>query len=99
MFVLSDRFRELVEERLHCRRIGIRHDEGEGIICARLNGCEDVGEGETLVAEPRRALPPLPPDVADTAFLAKPRLVLEKQAYAFVFMRTLNFLEQCRGSF
>ena len=84
---------------MHCRRIGIGHDESEGVIRTRLDGREDVGEGETLVAEPGRALPPLPPDVADTAFLANPRLVLEKQAYAFVFMRTLTFPEQCRGSF
>ena len=99
MFVLSDRFRELVEEGLHCRRIGIGHDESEGIIRARLDGREDVGEGETLVTEPRWALAPLPPDMADTAFLANPRLVLEKQAYALIFMRTLNIFQQRRGSF
>ena len=75
MFVLSDRFRELVEEGLHCSRVGIGHDESEGIIRTRLDGREDVGEGETLVAKPRRTLAPLPPDVADTAFLADPRLV------------------------
>jgi len=63
---------------LHCRRIGIRHDEGEGIIRPRLDGREDVGEGETLVAEPRRALTPLPPDMADPAFLANPRLILKE---------------------
>jgi hypothetical protein len=63
---------------LHCRRIRIRHDEGEGIIRTRLDGREDVGEGETLVAEPRRPLAPLPPDVADTAFLANPRLILKE---------------------
>ena len=90
MFVRSDRFRKLVEKSLHGWRIGIGHDESEGIVRARLHGREDGGEGKTLIAEPRRPLPPLPPDVADTAFLANPRLILEKQAYALVFMRTLN---------
>ena len=99
VFVMSDRFRELVEEGLHCRRIGIRHDEGEGIIRTRLDGREDVGEGKALVAEPRRPLATLPPDVADPAFLANPRLILEKQAYALIFMRTLNIVQQRRGSF
>ena len=60
---------------MHRGRIDIGHDEGEGIIRARLDGREDVGEGETLVAEPRRPLAPLPPDVADPAFLANPRLI------------------------
>ena len=99
MFVRSDRFRKLVEKGLHGWRIGIGHDESEGIVRARLDGREDVGEGETLVAEPRRALAPLPPDVADTAFLANPRLILKEEAYAFIFMRTLKVFQQRRGSF
>lgn len=99
VFVVSDRFGELVEEGLRCRRIGIRHDQGEGIVRARLDGREDVGEGEAPVAQPRRSLAPLPPDVADPAFLADPRFVLEKQADALVFMRTLNVFQQRRGSF
>ena len=99
MFAQGDRFREAVEKGLQCWRIGMGHDEGEGIIRARLDGREDGGEGETLAAEARRALAPLPPDVADTAFLADPRFVLEKQAYAPVFMRALNIFRQRRGSF
>jgi hypothetical protein len=84
---------------LHGRRIGIGHHEREGIIGARLDGGEDVGEGESLVAEAGRALAPLPPDVADAAFLPDARLVLEKQANALVFMRTLNFSQQRWSSF
>jgi hypothetical protein len=99
MFVLSDRFRELVEEALHGLRVGIGHDEGERIIRPRFDGGKDVGEGETLVAEPRRTLAPLPPDVADAAFLANPRLILEKQTDALIFMRILNIFQQRRGSF
>ena len=84
---------------MHCWRIGIGHDESEGVISPRLDGRENIGVGEALVAEPRRSLAPLPPDVADTAFLANPRLVLEKQAYALIFMRTLKIFQQRRGSF
>ena len=78
VFVLGDRFRELVEKGLHRGRVGIGHDKCEGIIRARLDSREDVGEGEAFVAEPRRSLAPLPPDVADTAFLADPRLILKE---------------------
>jgi hypothetical protein len=37
--------------------------------------------------------------MAGPALLADPRLVLEKQADALVFMRSLKSSEQCRGSF
>ena len=77
MLVLSDGFREVVEEDLHCGGIGIGHHEREGIVRARLDGGEDIGKGKTLVAKPRRPLAPLPPDMADAAFLADPRFVLE----------------------
>lgn len=99
MFVLGNRFGELVEKCLHRGRIDIGHDECEGIIRARLHGREDVGESEALVAASRWALTPLPPDVADTAFLADPRLILKEEAYALVFVRTLNIFQQRRGSF
>lgn len=99
MFVRGDRFGELVEESLHGLRVGVGHNEGEGIIAPRLDGGEDIGEGEALVAQARRTLASLPPDMADTAFLADPRLILEKQAYALVFMRTLNIVQERWGSF
>lgn len=86
MFVLSDGFGKAVEEGLHRRRIGIGHHKREGVVRARLHGGEDIGEGEAPVAEPRRPLAAPPPDMADAAFLADARLVLEEQTQALVFM-------------
>ena len=82
---------------MHRRRIGIGHHQREGVVCARLNGSEDIGEGEALIAKPWRAASPLPPDMAGAAFLANARLVLEEQAEALAFIRTLNFLQK-RGA-
>ena len=99
MFVFPERLREAIEKRLHRRRIGIGQHEREGVVASRFDGGEDVGEGKPLVAEPRRALPPLPPDMADAAFLPDARFILEKQPDALAFMRTLKFFEKLRGSF
>ena len=71
----------------------------ESIISSWLHGCEDIGEGEALIAEARRALATLPPDMADPAFLADTRLILKKQAKALSFMRTLNFLQKRKPPF
>jgi hypothetical protein len=89
----------VVEELLHRLGVGIGQDEGEAGIGARLDASKDVGEREALVAEARWALAALPPDMAGPTLLADPRLVLEEQADALVFMCTLNFSEQRRGSF
>ena len=97
--LLAERFGEAVKKYLHRCRIGIGQHQREGTIGARLDGSEDVGEGEALVAQARRALAPLPPDMAEAAFLADARLVLEEQAKALVFMRMLNFFEERRSSF
>jgi hypothetical protein len=86
VLVLGNGFGEAVEEGLHRRRIRIGHHQREGVVRARLHGSEDVGEGETLVAKPRRTLPALPPDVTDAPLLADARLVLEEQPQALVFM-------------
>lgn len=99
MFVFSDSFRKAVEKGLHRRRIGIGHRQREGIVGARLNGGEDIGEGEAPVAEPRRPLAALPPDMANAAFLADARLVLKEQAKALTFVRTLNSFQQRRSPF
>ena len=48
----------------------MRHHQRERIVRARLDGGENVGERETLVAQARRALAPLPPDAADATLLA-----------------------------
>jgi hypothetical protein len=71
---------------LHCRRIGIGHHQRESIARAWLHGCEDVGEGEAPVAQPRPTLPALPPDMTNATLLTDARLVLEEQAKAFAFM-------------
>ena len=99
MFVISDGFGKAVEEGLHRRRIGIGHQQCESVIGAWLHGREDIGEGEALIAEPRRTLPALPPDMTDAALLADARLVLEEQAKALLFMRTLNFFQKRRSPF
>jgi hypothetical protein len=99
MFVISDGFRKAVEEDLHRRRIRIGHHEREGVVCARLYGREDIGEGETPVAEPLRALAALPPDMADAALLTDARLVLEEQAETLAFMTYTDGSQQHWGSF
>jgi hypothetical protein len=99
VFVLSDGFCEAAKEHLHRGRIGIRQHQREGIVRARLNSRKDVGEGEALIAKPRRALAALPPDMADAALLADACFILEEQPEALVFMRMLNVFQQRRGSF
>ena len=99
MFVISDGFGKAVEEGLHRRRIGIGHHQRESVVRAWLHGREDIGEGEAPIAEPRRTLAALPPDMADAALLADARLVLEEQAKALAFMRILNFFQKRRSPF
>ena len=94
MFVRSERLCEAVQKSLHRCCIGIRQNKREGIVRARLDGGEDIGEGEALIAKPRRALPALPPDMADAPLLADARLVLEEQPEALAFMRTLKFFQK-----
>jgi hypothetical protein len=99
MLIVGDDGSEAVEELLHRLGVGIGHDEGEAVVGAGLNASKDVGECEALVAEPRWALATRPPDMAGPTLLTDPRLVLEEQADTFIFVRTLNFSEQRRGSF
>lgn len=99
VFVLADCRSEVVEELLHRLGVGVGQNEGETVVGAGLDASKDVGEREALVAEARWTLAALPPDMAGPALLADPCLVLEEQADTLVFMRTLNFSEQRRGSF
>ena len=99
VLVGGDCRREAIEELLHGLGIHVRHDQGKRVVGAGLDGREDVGECEALVGEARRAVPPLPPDVGGAPLLSDARLVLEEQADALVFMRTLNSFQQSRGSF
>src|SRR5262249_37570258 len=93
--ILGQLFRELVEELLHRGRVGLRHDQREGIVGADPGGAEDVGERETLVAAARRPLPARPPDMTNTSFLADPRLVLEpeRDALTLILECSCNFLQ------
>jgi hypothetical protein len=81
----------VVKEYLHRLGVGVGQDESEAVVGAGLDASKDLGEGDALAA--------LPPDMAGPTLLADPRLVLEKQADALIFLRTLNFSEQRRGSF
>lgn len=99
VFVIGKGFREAVEEHLHRRRIGIGHHQCESIIGAWLHGGEDIGKGKALVAEPWRALSALPPGMADAAFLADARLVLEEQADTLVFMTCTDGLQELQSPF
>lgn len=99
VLVITDGRSEAVEEHLHRLGIHVRHDQREGVVGSRFDGCEDVGERKALVAEPRRTLAAPPPDVARAPLLADAGLVLEEEADALVFMRMLYFSEQRRGSF
>jgi hypothetical protein len=99
VLVIADGRSEAVEEHLHRIGIDVRHDERKGVVGSRLDGCEDVGEREALIAEPRRTLASPPPDMARAPLLPDAGLVLEEEADALVFMRTLYFSEQRWGSF
>jgi hypothetical protein len=99
VFVLGDGFGEAVEEGLHRRRIGVGQHQRECIVRAWLNGGEDIGEGETLIAKPGRALASLPPDMADAPLLTNASLILKEQAEALAFMTCTDGLQQFRGSF
>jgi hypothetical protein len=78
MLVLRDRLREAIEELLHGLGIHVWQDEREGVVGAGLDGCEDVGKREALVAQAKWALPALPPNVASPPLLADARLILEE---------------------
>lgn len=99
VLVITDRRGEAIEELLHRLRIHVWHDERKAVVGAGLDGREDVGEREALVAQPRRALAAPPPDVTGPALLSDPRLILEEQADALIFVRTLKFFQKSRGSF
>ena len=99
VLVIADGRSEAVEEHLHRLGIHVRHDERKGVVGSWLDGCEDVGEREALIAEPRRTLASPPPDVARAPLLPDAGLVLEEEADALIFMRMLYFSEQRRGSF
>ena len=99
MLVAIDGGREAVQELLHRIRVRVGQNKGEAVIGAGLDSREDVGKREAIVGEAWRTLAASPPDVARAPLLADPSFVLEKEADALAFMRTLNFSDECRGSF
>jgi len=86
MFVRSNGFGELVEIDLHGVGRDFGQDEREGVICARLYGAIDIGEGIALIASPWRPLAPREPAVTNASFLTNARFILEKQTNFFVRM-------------
>ena len=95
----GDGCREAIEKLLHRLRVHVRQNKREGVVCAGLDGCEDVGEREAFVAEARRPLTTLSPNVTGRALLSDARLVLKEQADALILVRTLNSPQQSWGSF
>jgi hypothetical protein len=93
VLVISDRLGESVEKRLHSRAVRVRQNERERVVRAGLDGRVDVGVHIALIEQARRSLAALPPDVAHTPLLPDARLVLEIQAQALIFVRTLNFFQ------
>ena len=99
VLVICDRLGESIEKRLHARAVRIGQDQRESVVGAGLDRGVDVGVDIALIEQARRSLAALPPDVADAPLLPDARLVLEIQAQALVFMRTLNFFQDSPGSF
>jgi len=99
VLALANRRSKVGQELLHRLGIGVGQDEGEAVVGAGLDASKDVGEREALVAEARRALTALPPNMAGPALLADPRLVLEEQSNTLALMCIGNSAEQRWGSF
>jgi hypothetical protein len=91
MLVLCDCHGEGLEKHLHCRPVRVRQDERERVVGARFDDRVDIGGYVALIEEAGRTLAPLPPDMADAPLLPDARLILEIEAQALAFMRTLNF--------
>src|SRR5215470_9846754 len=93
VLVLSDRRGEGVEERLHARRVGVRQDQHEIVVGARLDGGVDVGVGVALIEDAPRAFGALIPDVADATFLPDACFVREIKPETLIFMRKLKLFQ------
>lgn len=85
-----NRLSEFIEIDLHRVRRYLGHDQCEGIVRARLDGAEDVGERVALIGPARRTLAAREPTMADTALLPDAGFVLEKQADLLVRMCISN---------
>ena len=99
MLAGADGFGEGIEKRLHSRSVRVGQDQREGIVRTGLDGGVDIRGNIALIAQARRSFAAFPPDMTDASLLADARLILEIQAQALVFMRTLNFFQRSSGSF
>src|SRR5262249_2337573 len=79
--------------------VGVRQDQHEIVVGARLDGGVDVGVGVALIEDAPRAFAALPPDVADATFLPDACFVLEIKAETLIVVRTMKSLQSSRGSF
>ena len=99
VLVVRDRLGERIEKRLHAGRVRVGQDQRESVVGAGLDHGIDVGVDVALIDQARRALAALPPDAAGAPLLPDARFVLEIQAQALIFVRTLNFFQGSQGSF
>ena len=86
-------FGEFIQINLHGVGRDFRQDEREGVICARLYGAVDIGEGVALIASPRRPPAPREPAVTDAPFLANACFILEKETDFLVRMGLANLFQ------
>ena len=93
MLIRANRFSKLVEIDLHGVGRDFGQDEREGVICARLYGAINIGEGIALIASPRRPFAPREPAVTDASFLANAGFILEKQTDFLVWMGLANLFQ------
>jgi len=93
MVVRANGFGELVKIDLHSVGRDLGQDEREGVICTRLHGAVEIGEGVALIASPWRPPAPREPAVTDAPFLAYARFILEKETDFLVRMGLANLFQ------
>jgi hypothetical protein len=71
---------EFRQEQRHGAGRDFGEDEGKAFAGGWLDGAEDVGPVEAMVAQAGRALPPEPPAMAQPSLLPNAGLILEIQA-------------------
>jgi hypothetical protein len=79
MLAGTNGFGEFVQIDLHGVGRDFGQDEREGVICTRLYGAVDIGEGIALIASSWRPLASREPTVTDAPFLADACFILEKE--------------------
>lgn len=85
--LLGQRGGEVFKEQVHDRCVDAGQHEGEVLAGGWTHGREDVGPLVTILAEARSTLALEPPAMADPAFVADARLVLEPELELLLGMR------------